>query len=496
MNWERLLQPEKLDDTKGIAHDPKFDEYEVLLDFEKDYHKILTSAPFRRLQDKTQVFPLDESDFVRTRLTHSLEVSSFGKKLARMACTSLEADEKYAIPKKYYSSVENILASAGLLHDIGNPPFGHSGEQSIREWFIENLSEIDYNGVPLDKFLDEQMALDLKTFEGNSQALRLLTKLHSSGQKYGMNLNVSILNTLIKYPCSSKEWFDNKNSENQADDIKYKKLGYFYADMETYDAITSKTECINCRHPLTYLLEAADDISYATADIEDAFKKDLFTYDELLDTLNKSFEYYNEKYDIPNFHGKNYTKGLIDKLKEIYEYGQENATELGIGDVSMYAVQKWIEYAQNWFSYCVIFSFSTNIKKIIDGNYTKELIDNTFHQYSMNILKDVAVKLVYPNDSINKLELSAHNIISFLLDRFANALIYYDTEYSDEKVSKIDNKLINLISKSYMKCYKDNAKDKRENEKLYLRLLLATDFICGMTDTYAKSLYQQLNGIY
>ncbi len=147
MNWKRLLKAEKLDTSKGITHDPKFDEYEVLLDFEKDYHKILTSAPFRRLQDKTQVFPLDESDFVRTRLTHSLEVSSFAKKLARMACTSLEKNEKYAIPQEYYSSVENILASAGLLHDIGNPPFGHSGEQSIREWFIENLSEIKYNEV-------------------------------------------------------------------------------------------------------------------------------------------------------------------------------------------------------------------------------------------------------------------------------------------------------------------------------------------------------------
>jgi len=496
MNWKRLLKAEKLDTSKGIAHDPKFDEYEVLLDFEKDYHKILTSAPFRRLQDKTQVFPLDESDFVRTRLTHSLEVSSFAKKLARMACTSLEKNEKYAIPQEYYSSVENILASAGLLHDIGNPPFGHSGEQSIREWFIENLSKIKYNDVSLDEFLDEQMSLDLKTFEGNSQALRLVTKLHSSGQKYGMNLNVSILNTLIKYPCSSKEWFDNKSKKNKVDDIKYKKLGYFHADKKTYYTITSKTGCKNNRHPLTYLLEAADDISYATADIEDAFKKGLFTYQELLQTLNSSFEYYDEKFNIPNFHGKNYTKALVDKLDEIYKHGKENIKELGIGDESMYAVQKWIEYAQNWFSYCVIFSFSTNIEKIIKGEYTQELIHNTFHQYSMNILKDVAVNLIFPNDSINKLELSAHTIISFLLDQFASALIYYDTKYMEEKVSKIDSKLINLISKTYVKCYKENSKGKPENEKLYLRLLLATDFICGMTDTYAKSLYQQLNGIY
>ncbi len=174
------------------------------------------------------------------------------------------------IEEKQAVEIGDILLSAGLIHDIGNPPFGHFGENVIREWFRNHLTDqgITYKGKPVVSYLNPQMKADFLNFEGNAQALRVVTKLHSLVDAKGMNLTKGILNTIIKYPASSLEI--NKKSG----DIKYKKMGYFYAEREVFQEITKGTGAGNNRYPLTYLLEASDDIAYKTADIEDGYKKD------------------------------------------------------------------------------------------------------------------------------------------------------------------------------------------------------------------------------
>lgn len=265
MEWKNLLCEKRQSSSKVN------NKTDLRNEFQKDYHRIICSASFRRLQDKTQVFPLDNSDFVRTRLTHSLEVASFAKSLGQTAFQYLiDNNRDEELTPEIKEKVCSILECAGLLHDIGNPPFGHFGEDSIRNWFRNNLSEIEFKGTSVENNLNEQMKNDLYHFEGNAQALRLLTKLHYLVDENGMHLTYALLNTLIKYPVSSCEI--NKKSGN----IKDKKMGYYFAEQELFEDITESTGAINCRYPLTYLLEAADDIAYHTADIEDAVKKGFF----------------------------------------------------------------------------------------------------------------------------------------------------------------------------------------------------------------------------
>ena len=174
MNWNKLLCSDRIRtyQKSTISRD-------LRTEFEKDYHRIIGSSSFRRLQDKTQVFPLDKSDYIRTRLTHSLEVSSFAKSLAQNVGEKIIQEKKDPdFTWKNKEDISNILQCAGLLHDIGNPPFGHFGETTIREWFKNNLSKLEFNGQKIDEFLDPQMVQDLYHYEGNAQALRLVTKLH------------------------------------------------------------------------------------------------------------------------------------------------------------------------------------------------------------------------------------------------------------------------------------------------------------------------------
>ena len=248
--------------------------------FEKDYHRIIGSASFRRLQDKTQVFPLDKSDFVRTRLTHSLEVSSFAKSLGQTVCREIMAKglDGEMTPERA-ADVCDVLLCAGLIHDLGNPPFGHFGETVIREWFREHLDRLTYKGRPLAHYLTEQMRRDFLYFEGNAQALRLVSRLHFMVDEHGMNLTYALLNAMIKYPVAST------GIDKKSGDIRAKKMGYFAAEEALYRDIAAATGADGVRHPLAFLLEAADDIAYRTADIEDGFKKGMLSYADLLKEL-------------------------------------------------------------------------------------------------------------------------------------------------------------------------------------------------------------------
>lgn len=469
MEWSRLLCPERIRSVKV-----KQGSGDLRTEFEKDYHRIIGSASFRRLQDKTQVFPLDKSDFIRTRLTHSLEVSSFAKSLGQNVSQKILREIKDpAFLPQYQADICDILQCAGLLHDIGNPPFGHFGETVIREWFQLNMDKIMFKGKSLKHWLSEQMQNDFYNFEGNTQALRLVGKLHYLIDEHGMNLTVGLLGTIIKYPVSSLK-IDKKSG-----DIHTKKMGYYYAESDLFAQIQEMLGTNGRRHPLAFLLEAADDIAYKTADMEDAFKKGCITYEQLLDELRKGGkgepedgEYYN--------------------LIHLLEHKYEQAKERGMSNPAMNAVQNWMVIVQGRLISFATESFAKHYEEIMKGQYTKELLSGGYGERIAYALGDIAYRYAFISQPIYKLEIAAENMMYFLLERFVGAAILYDTE---EHMTEVQHKLMSLISDNYKAIYKIYSQDKSEAEKLYLRLLLVTDSICGMTDSYAKRLYQELSGV-
>lgn len=473
MEWKQLLCEKRQSASKSV------NKTDLRNEFQKDYHRIICSASFRRLQDKTQVFPLDKSDFVRTRLTHSLEVASFAKSLGQTAFQYLIDNNKdEELTPEIKEKVCSILECAGLLHDIGNPPFGHFGEDSIRNWFKNNLSKIEFKGTSVEDYLNEQMKNDLYHFEGNAQALRLLAKLHYLVDENGMHLTYALLNTLIKYPVSSCGI--NKHSGN----IKDKKMGYYFAEQELFKDITESTGAINCRYPLTFLLEAADDIAYHTADIEDAVKKGFLSYSQLLEEL-RSEKYINKCTDVQEIQSY---KNAVDMLETKYAKAKEN----GVPNPELNAVQNWIIYVQGQLLYCASYGFTKNYQSIMNGTFSAEVISASRGKTLSDALGSIVCDYVFKSCEIYKTEIAAGNIINFLLDRFVPAAVIYDT---DNELSPMDKRIIHLISDNYRQIYKIYSDGKDENEKLYLRLLLVTDYICGMTDSFAKRLYQELNGI-
>ena len=469
MEWEKLLCSDRIRGVKA-----KTNGNDLRTEFEKDYHRIIGSASFRRLQDKTQVFPLDKSDFVRTRLTHSLEVSSFAKSMGQnisRKIMSVIRDESF-LPE-YQIDVCDILQCAGLLHDIGNPPFGHFGETVIRDWFVKNMPQLCFQGKPLTECLNEQMQNDFYHFEGNTQALRLVTKLHYLVDAHGMNLTKALLGTIIKYPVSSLE-IDKKSG-----DIHTKKMGYYYAERDIFKDLQESLGTHGRRHPLAFVLEAADDIAYKTADIEDAFKKGCISYYQLLEELRRFGEDEPENEDYQQ---------IVNQLERKYN----QAVERGVQKPDAYAVQNWTVLVQGKLIFHATDSFVEHYNEIMAGTYQKELLTKEHGKKIADALGDIAYRYAFTSAPIYKLEIAAETILNSLLDKYVNATINYDT---DVAMTAVQVKLMALLSDNYKTIYQIYSKDCDEYEKLYLRLLLVTDSICGMTDSHAKRLYQEFCGM-
>ncbi|MCR5686976.1 MAG: deoxyguanosinetriphosphate triphosphohydrolase [Lachnospiraceae bacterium] len=481
MEWKTLMCPERIRTvTRSAAKDTRSE-------FEKDYQRIISSASFRRLQDKTQVFPLDKSDFVRTRLTHSLEVSNFARSIGRMIgdrimseglSTDYDADMR--------EDVCTVLECAGLLHDIGNPPFGHFGEDAIRDWFRKNLYTVSYKDGKLSDALSEQQVQDFCHFEGNTQALRVVTRLHFMVDEHGMNLTKALLATIIKYPVSSVGISYDKNDPER--DVSHKKMGYFAADEDVFESIQEGCGTCGRRHPLAFALEAADDIAYTTADIEDAVKKKLLDVATLISEMRSAIE--KAEGSAPAEQTETAEK-LISKLEHYYNRAVDNGYE----EPQLYAVQNWVIRIQGILLTNAVDSFIENYESIMSGTFRKELLADRSGSLVMRVLGDVALRYAFLSEPILKLEVAADTIFDFLLEKLVNALKYYDTDDWKMHSCAVDSKMIGLISPSFMQVYKIHSKNAPENEKLYLRLLLATDYVSGMTDSYARRLYRELRGI-
>ncbi len=470
MNWNTLLSSRRLGSSD---REPDGESYDLRSEFEKDYHRIIGSAAFRRLQDKTQVFPWDKSDYIRTRLTHSLEVSSLGKSLAQNVGECIlqrKLDSEFTIEMK--EDISDILSCAGLIHDIGNPPFGHFGEEAIRDWFMRRLPLLEFNGVPVTEILTEQMQQDFYHFEGNAQAIRVVSKLHFIENDQGMNLTCALLNTTMKYPVSSLE------IDSSGELLKAKKMGFFASEQEFYEEVASSCGTLGVRHPLTFILEAADDIAYRTADIEDAFKKGCISWQILHDEL--------EEYLKPE-----YPEGEIYPL-QVLEQQYRKALDKKDAEPEQYAISNFAIRMQGYLIGCATNGFADHYQEIMNGTWNHDLFYGTKGAALCDALGRIAYDHAFISTPILRLEVAAGKILDYFLDAFTGAFLYYDT---GKKPGVIEEKLEGIVSEHYRQSYHDHAEGKSEAEKLYLRLLLVTDYVSGMTDTYARDTYRELNGI-
>lgn len=468
--WEQITSEKRIPE---LAKEQDYRSYRS--EMESDYLRIIRSASFRRLQDKTQVFPLDHSDFVRTRLTHSLEVASIAKLIAKQVCAKivqlhLEEKEPDAL------TISETLNCAALLHDIGNPPFGHFGETAIRNWFHHNLEQKQFRGKPLSAYLNEAQKCDLYNYEGNAQALRIVLKLHRHVSDYGMHLTSAVMDTIIKYPCDSlaKQAEDQKAKEERS--LLKKKLGYFQSEAKQVAQIKANTGCVNCRNPLAFILEAADDLAYTFADLEDGYNKGLYTYTQLYELIDKSGDEV----------GKHRLQNGLD-----YAMQMRKQKEKGF-DPYKQAVFDWLSRKQSFCITCVCNAFIEHYEEIMNGTFAKELLAVCSEAKLIAALKSFSFAHIYNIAPILKLELMGNEILTFLLDRFMDALIVYDSE---EEMSEIQKKYIDLLSRNYLDAYHRSVIDKAQGDRLYDRLLLGCDFIAGMSDGYAKRLYRELKGM-
>lgn len=472
MNWDQLLCRER--ERPHSGNNPS----EVRTEFRRDYHRIIGSASFRRLQDKAQVYPLERGDFVRTRLTHSLEVSSFAESLGDMIFRKLDGTN--GINASIRDDCCNILRCAGLIHDIGNPPFGHFGEFAIRQWFKDNLGRLTFKGKPVNSLLTEQMKADFLNFEGNAQALRIVTRLHClTDMSTGMNLTYALLNTIIKYPVSSLD-IDRKSGN-----VRTKKMGFFTSETELFHKITDSTGAKDRRYPLTYVLEAADDIAYLTADIEDAVVKGYIDLRDLYREMSSNARNYA---DMPDGAVYNAVKCAADKLNDCSDKALKLADTR---NTAQRAVQLWVVGLQSDLLYAAVDSFCDNYDKIMNGEFKTDLLAASPMQGVARLLGDIAYRYAFRSKNIVRCEISEHTIMNSLLSNIVDAALNFELEGG----STFHRDLTEVLSENYVAICRERCKNASDSEQCYYRIQLATDCISGMTDSYTEKIYRMLNGL-
>lgn len=488
LSWQELLSTKSLIQRTTAEGQSERDEYDGRTPFDSDYDRIIFSYPFRRLQDKAQLFPLESNDFVRTRLTHSLEVAALAKSLGISIVKQIEKEmkDRYNWKDAYEptANIPKILECAGLVHDLGNPPFGHYGEETIGNTLISVFDSLkDKSDVFKSINLTDQQYTDIKNFEGNSQSFRILTHLQCIKDEYGYHMTSALLASIVKYPVSSVE-----GNKKDNEDVRLHKFGYFYPESETMKKVFDNTGLIDedgsyIRHPLAFLMEAADDMAYCAGDIEDGFKKHLFSINELITFFE---DYSKSNHDIK-----------IDELKKAIEQININT--------SYYSEEKKIQAIriklQQEMFHAIIKAFIDNYEKIMEGSFKKELIEVS-EAYRLRIcLKEITNKYLFSNKEVISKEIMGKKVISALVKLYAEGLFnVYKNE--NKKCLKFDKRIKELISSDYLEVLKKqiSCNDEFNNieinsNNIYYILLLIADQIAGMTDTYCLSLFRKLNAI-
>lgn len=426
--------------------------------FENDYGRLISSAPIRRLQDKTQVFPLEQSDFIRTRLTHSLEVSYIASSIGQSIEKLLLEKEEITIEQK--GLLSSLLRVAGLVHDLGNPPFGHFGEEAVKKFFLDYFKNENAD----DCKLNELEKSDFRNFDGNVQTLRILSKLYYFGDEFGYNLTYSTLASIIKYPSSSLEGNIGKTSS----EIAKKKFGYFVTEKDTFEELNNYLKLDNKRSPITYLLEAADDIAYSAADIEDGIKLGIIDIYDVKQIFSNNLLSNKEK-----------VLAKIDELIELFTSGKISKSIL---------IQKFRIFTQQIMIENIIKSFEEKYDKIMTGCLEDEIIDVSDATDIRKAYKKLQY-IVFDDKNIVKKEIAGWEAIYGLLKIFVKAS--HSKAFKAEG-NTYESRLYKMISLSHRSVFEKI--EKYENPQ-YKKLQLIVDFISGMTDTYAINLYQELKGI-
>jgi len=446
LEWEKLLTASRL----GEKIPAKQKSSDGRSEFQKDFDRIVFSPAFRRLQDKTQVFPLPESDFVHTRLTHSLEVSCVGRSLGNLVGETV-IKRNPALNNKFTKfHFGEIVAAACLAHDIGNPPFGHSGEDAIAEYFRSG------NGQKFKpKIKDEKKWTDLIKYEGNAQGFRIITKLQNPRVKGGLSLTHSTLAAVTKYPRESLINTQCKSLQSNA----YRKYGFFQAEKELFKVVAEATglDCIKsettfwwCRHPLAFLVEAADDICYRVMDLEDGFRLGFVSFKETEELL----------------------RPLVSK-QSLKDYRDKDEKDR-IGYLRAVAISELVSELAK--------VFLDEEKNILNGKFENDLISKIKRAKALMLIKDISIEKIYKSRSVVEREVAGYEVLGGLLDTFINA---YNEAYAG-KISSKQRAVFALLPGRITEEIPDD---------LYLRLLRIIDFISGMTDSFAVSLFRKIKGI-
>ncbi|MFH1680405.1 MAG: deoxyguanosinetriphosphate triphosphohydrolase [Candidatus Eisenbacteria bacterium] len=433
MRWESLLTEERLGGGGRSAASDARNE------FQRDHDRIVFSSAFRRLHDKTQVFPMPENDHVHSRLTHSLEVSCVGRSLGTLVGASLVEKHRLreiAAPRDF----GDIVAAACLAHDIGNPPFGHSGEDAIRTWFRNP-----------DRFcgarLEDAEREDLERFEGNAQGLRILTRLQMATGRGGMRLTYATLGAYGKYPRESLL------AKDPGDRRSARKFGVFQSEKEILRTAADALGLISlsekgawwCRHPLAFLVEAADDICYQILDLEDGFRLGKVRYEDAHDLLAA----------IPSDEAS-VRPAVPDDEKSMIGYLRARSIDVLVREVADL--------------------FLREEENILDGSFDRALVDAIPSKGKVDAITALVLRRCYQCGEVLEIEIAGYGVIGALLDRFVSAAL---------KPAHPGHHRIRTLMPGLFP----------EERSDYERILRVTDFVSGMTDTYAVSLFRRLSGI-
>jgi len=436
MNWKQLITTKRL--GMEAYHEKRQDNRS---EFQRDYDRLIFSPPFRRLQNKTQVFPLPGSVFVHNRLTHSLEVSSVGRSLGINVARQIK--EKNNLPDAFIDEVGTIVSAACLAHDMGNPPFGHSGEKAIATYFSEGEGQILQ-----EKMLPEEWS-DLISFEGNANTFRVLTHQFRGRRPGGFVLTYSTLASIVKYPYASV-----------FSDQQRQKFGFFHSEKSDYEKIAHELGIPHSfsqpdkyvRYPLVYLVEAADDICYQIMDIEDAHKLKILSTDE---TKALFLSYFEGK----KLERKLQTIGMVDDVNEQIAYLRSSVIGQLIDNCSSV--------------------FLENEPQILEGSFSSTLI-KLLPPVSLKAYQNcskTAFEKIYCSSEVLDVELAGYKIIFTLLENLVKAVLSPEKAYSQQ--------LLMRIPKQY----------EIDQPTTYGKVMAILDYISGMTDVYALDLYRKITGM-
>ncbi|WP_035900175.1 dGTP triphosphohydrolase [Leeuwenhoekiella sp. MAR_2009_132] len=439
MNWEQLLSLKRQGDT---AKRLRIEQDDTRLGFEVDYDRIIFSAPFRSLQDKTQVIPLSKTDFVHTRLTHSMEVSVVGRSLGRMVGKRII--EKYPHLEQIHGYQFNdfgaIVAAAALAHDIGNPPFGHSGEKAIGEFFKTGY------GARYKDNLTAKEYQDLIKFEGNANGFKVLSQ-SKPGAPGGLRLSYATLGAFTKYP---KESLPHKPTDHISD----KKYGFFQSEKELFDDVAVELGLINrsaehlswSRHPLAFLVEAADDICYTIIDFEDGINLGLIPEEYALEYMVKL---------VGNTIDRNKYNALQDTADRV-----SYLRALAIGTLINESVETFMKYEE----------------EILAGTFSHSLIDKSAYQAQITDIINLSINRIYNSREVIEKEIAGYEILSTLLEARCKALDNHDTHYN-----RLIQKLLAPVDQS--------------EKSLYANLIQICAEVSTMTDGKALRNYKKIKGL-